>query len=95
MTYYTVGRSYEYKIMNEYRNLGYYVIRSAGSHGLFDLVAFNENEIIFICCRKGRKWKESDLNAIKNSVKIPSNARILLCEKTNDGERKHIIYKPL
>ena len=36
---YVHGRAYEYRRAKELRAQGYHVTRSAGSHGLFDLIA--------------------------------------------------------
>lgn len=36
---YKIGRNFEYRIRNWLIRRGYYVIRSYGSHGAFDLVA--------------------------------------------------------
>ena len=36
---YTIGRRFEYRTQNYLRKIGYYVIRSYGSKGLFDLIA--------------------------------------------------------
>ena len=40
---YEKGRRFEYKVKKFYEHLGYYVIRSASSKGLFDLIAFNQD----------------------------------------------------
>lgn len=34
-----MGRNFEYSCQNKLRDLGYYVVRSYGSKGVFDLVA--------------------------------------------------------
>ena len=44
----------------------YYVIRSAGSHGLFDLVAVNEYHTRLIQVRKGRSLSSAERKAIKS-----------------------------
>lgn len=41
MTRVNKGIRFEYKIRDMYRKMGYYVIRSAGSHGFFDLIAIH------------------------------------------------------
>ena len=35
---YIAGRDYEYKVMRQLREQGFYAIRSAGSHGYFDII---------------------------------------------------------
>jgi Holliday junction resolvase len=72
---YRKGYILELKARDELKKNGYYVIRSSGSHGLFDLVAIKENEILFIQIKrqiKRKKIKEEE--EIKN-FKIPENCR--------------------
>ena len=64
------GSRYEYKIRDQYKKKGYYVIRSAGSLGIFDLVAINPQTkiICLIQCKAGKlskKEKESILEVLK------------------------------
>lgn len=41
------GRKYEWKIRDKYKSLGFHVTRSAGSKGLFDLIAISvEDKVI-------------------------------------------------
>ena len=40
MTHYSSGRAFEYKIIHTLEKLGYYPIRTAGSHSQIDIVAF-------------------------------------------------------
>jgi len=42
------GTSKEYKAIRLLRNEGYYTVRSAGSHGLWDIVAYNHTKVRFI-----------------------------------------------
>jgi len=54
---YQRGRAYEYKEKKIWEEMGYFVIRSAGSHSLFDLVAFpitKRGSIAFIQVKSGR-----------------------------------------
>lgn len=41
---YRRGRAKEYRIKKKYEKCGYYVIRTAGSHGVCDLVAFGRDK---------------------------------------------------
>ena len=55
-TNYQRGYRLERLAVKQLRDKGYYVVRSAGSHGAVDLVAFNRQEIILIQVGvKGRK----------------------------------------
>lgn len=48
MTRYITGRTYEYRSIELLKQKGYAVIRSAGSHGPWDLVAFRGDEVLFV-----------------------------------------------
>ena len=54
MTKVNKGIRYEYQIKDYLEAEGYYCMRSAGSHGLFDLIGINvsEKKILLIQCKK-------------------------------------------
>ena len=45
---YRKGASFEYRIKNDLEKNGYYVMRSAGSHGIVDLIALKFGEMLLI-----------------------------------------------
>lgn len=54
---YNRGRYYEYKKMKELREQGWeYIIRAAGSHGIFDIIAINQGmrKILLLQLKSGR-----------------------------------------
>jgi Holliday junction resolvase len=51
MSNYKRGRNFEYEVRDYYRALGYYVVRSANSKGLADLVALKKGEVLLIQCK--------------------------------------------
>lgn len=60
MSHYRRGRSFEYTVKKWLEDEGFSVIRSAGSHGEFDLIAYRpsttnskEIEVLFIQCKAG------------------------------------------
>ena len=59
-TNYKKGYRIELKFKKQLEQEGYFVVRSSGSHGLFDLVAFNTSEIKLIQVKKVNHL--SDLN---------------------------------
>lgn len=87
---YRYGIGYEYQIKKRYEKLGMYVVRSAGSKGLFDLIAFNNKEIYLICCRR-REWPKNDREYVLRSVVRPENAYIIFFSLIY-GVEKHYIY---
>ncbi|HIP90591.1 MAG TPA: hypothetical protein EYH22_03510 [Candidatus Nanopusillus sp.] len=70
-TNYHRGRDKEYRVKRALEENGMYVVRSAGSHGLFDLIAIdNERKIIWLI--QVKKNKKS-----KDCIEYNSLARIL------------------
>lgn len=57
MTRVNKGIRFEYAIRDQYRKRGWYVMRSAGSHGVYDLVAFDpvSKVVEFIQLKRGSK----------------------------------------
>lgn len=49
---YQAGRRFEYERMAAWRSKGYEVLRTAGSHGAYDLIAFRKDRLPeFIQCK--------------------------------------------
>lgn len=58
---YVAGRKFEYETKKYHELLGYTVLRTAGSHGLFDLIALGKNKpVLLIQCKKVRTVKQAD-----------------------------------
>jgi len=73
-TPYQRGRALEYAFAAKLREAGWFVIRSAGSKGPFDLVAFNGSRIRLIqCCATSAAKSGDDIVAMLN-VPSPPNA---------------------
>ena len=77
VTQYQRGVRFEYKVKKEYEERGCYVIRSAGSHGLFDLVAVDETGVEFIQCKYGCDIKESELQQLHVFAKEHPNISVV------------------
>lgn len=67
-THYSRGRSYEYKAKTELESEGYTVIRAAGSHGPYDLVAFKGNQPVR-CIQIKRTKVDGGVRALFNKFK--------------------------
>jgi Holliday junction resolvase len=69
MTNYQKGRNYEYKIQHQFERAGHIVTRSAGSHGLFDLVTLDlaTSEVWFIQA-KDRHLSPHELKLLVDEV---------------------------
>lgn len=58
---YRRGRALEYRVKKWLEERGFHVIRSAGSHGRYDLVAISDREIVFIQCKLNQPSKLIEL----------------------------------
>jgi len=63
VTNYQRGRAKEYRVKKKLEQQGYYVIRSAGSHSYFDLIAIHKEkrEILLIQVKKRATKKDREL----------------------------------
>ena len=66
MTSYSKGRRLEYAARDRLIALGYYVIRSAGSKGLADLVALGPSDTILVQVKKkGSEYDKEKLDKLR------------------------------
>jgi Holliday junction resolvase len=75
MTNYTRGRALEYRVKAHLEAKGYYVFRTAGSHSLFDLLAFR-SDVVRLIQVKSKKHRISKGEMVKMQEwmkKYPSN----------------------
>jgi len=79
------GVIFEYQIRDHYEARGFHVVRSAGSRGEADLIAFNSSEVHLIQAKKEkRKYpKYADDIAVLRAVVCPSIWKKLLIVKRN------------
>lgn len=67
---YKIGRRFEYYVKHKFEKQGALVIRSAGSHSPFDLIAITPDCIWFIQCKRAKKIQlkklKEELKAIKD-----------------------------
>lgn len=74
---YRAGRRHEYAVMKKYQKEGFTVIRSAGSHSVFDLIAINaeyreglgQKQIYLIQCKTGRS-KKREIRKLQESREL-------------------------
>ena len=57
MTQYALGAVLERRIRHQLEDDQWFVVRSAGSKGPLDLVAFRQDKILFIQCKRGKLRK--------------------------------------
>ncbi len=73
---YAQGRRVEWHAKHQLEGLGYKVPRASGSKGLFDLIAFNKEQVRFIQVKSTRDKKrkyQKEIDEI-SSVRLPVNA---------------------
>ena len=76
MKIYKSGRAYEYKARKILEREGFYVIRSAGSRGIIDLVAIKPNKIKLIQVKSTSRDEINIPNELKEFAKKYSNQMV-------------------
>lgn len=79
-TNYKRGRQAEYKYVDKLKSEGYSAVRTAGSHGVFDVIGVNEKEIILVQVKRCKKLYPSLYEVDRLKMKyldVPSNVRKL------------------
>lgn len=75
---YEAGRRFEYARKKHWESLGYMVLRTAGSHGAFDLVALAPSgSVLLIQCKRVAKHSEAKrlLEDFKTNPPLPMRSR--------------------
>jgi len=83
------GREIEYKIQKFLEDQGYDTLRSAGSKGAFDIIAWNENVTRRIQAKREKKRASynKDLEKIDKSKSPPFTTKELWVWRTGKGWR--------
>jgi Holliday junction resolvase-like predicted endonuclease len=91
---YNRGRAFEYEIKAKYQKLGFSVLRTAGSKGEFDLIAYHPKELVqMIQCKRVKSLAEGGriANAFRvtpHSWKNPPEHFDIVFEFYNTNTRK-------
>jgi len=79
-TQYQIGSAFEYRLIKKLEDVGYYCVRSSGSHGLVDVVAIGMNQCRLIQCKITKKDNASLTELLKGdniiqfeSLDVPIN----------------------
>jgi Holliday junction resolvase len=87
---YRAGRRLEWLWMAQKKQQGYTVMRSAGSHGLVDCIAWNDSEMVLVQVKNGnRAWNSRDLENLR-AMPRPAGAKVYLVVR--DGGLKEWEY---
>lgn len=92
---YKRGRDAEYECMQQLREEGFTAFRTAGSHGMFDVIAVNDTIIRLIQVERIKKGKSTrktrDWKTIQNFKNCPPGTFKELWIKVDyDGWRYHV-----
>lgn len=74
-TNYKKGRSFEYRVKKILEKQGFYVIRSAGSQGAFDLIAIKRNILYLYQLKKNKYFKIKEVS-IKQYYKLKEEKKL-------------------
>ena len=55
---YIAGRRFEYKVKKHFESMDFHVIRSAGSHSAYDLIAYCPQLVVLIQCKNQQPTKQ-------------------------------------
>jgi len=81
MTNYQRGVRLEYLLMNQLRARGYKVMRSAGSHGMIDVHAWNDTESLYYQVKNSKRaYTDKDIGELLQMPR-PPGARVYLAER--------------
>jgi Holliday junction resolvase-like predicted endonuclease len=84
MTNYNRGRAKEYALMKQLKEDGYTVLRSAGSHGDFDVIAYKDKSELHMFQLKYTEGGKPTANELKRFEESPipeSTRAYLVCYK--------------
>ena len=84
-----MGRRFENYVKSKRENSGYYVIRSAGSRGIFDLIAIKDGIAFGIQCKKNGLSKK-EIEKVISTAKVYG---IVPCIAYKEGNR--VVIKSL
>jgi len=88
-TNYKRGQKTEERACQELERVGYYASRSAGSHGIWDVVAVGPTGIRLIQCKRTKQYYQSDYEQAKEQLKglpvLPGVSREIWVWRDNEG----------
>ena len=88
---YIKGRAFEYKIRRFFEAMGFYCVRSAGSHTDFDIVAIRNGQCIGIQCKASpNKLPDSSLEILAKQLGITT----VFAQKISGNRVRLYFFKP-
>lgn len=74
---YTKGYRSERRVIRDFGRCGYQCMRSAGSHGPFDIIAWNSSALVFIQVKAGGDLSPAELEILR-AIPTPPHSRKLI-----------------
>jgi len=65
---YAKGRRFEYRAKEKLEKAGFYVMRSAGSHGVFDLLAVKPGVVLGVQCKENGRLTKAEFKEIMTTA---------------------------
>lgn len=92
MNAYAKGRAFEQEVSRYLRGKGIWVIRSAGSKGAADLVAWYGGRRALLQCKLGSKSSKNELNALRRMAKDMVATAWILTKPSRGEPRAYLIH---
>ena len=90
MNRYNIGRRFEYRIKKWFEDRGFFVVRSAGSRGLADLVAIKGKEVILVQCKAYKPSQMEVLEYKRQKIEMGISYPLFIFYKDSKGNIKQI-----
>jgi len=87
---YVKGYQFERRVRSYFENKGFFVIRSAGSKGIFDIIAINKKHVVGVQCKVDGRITKAQANSI---AQIGKEFGILPILAYRDG--KKLLFRDL
>lgn len=95
MTQYERGTKLERDLQHRWEYHGYYVMRSAGSHGLADLIHVGKGYVWLIQCKLHDKLRDKEREEELMKIERPYNVIPCTAWYEKRGRRKYIVTRQL
>jgi len=91
---YRAGRRFEYEVKKYFEKLGWLVFRTAGSHGLADIIAVKESDTLLIQCKYGSMPTKAEIGKLwrYNWHKFDIHISVLIAHRKPREKLK--LYEP-
>lgn len=92
MNLYRKGRAFEQRVSRYLRRRGIWVIRSAGSRGAADLVAWYGGRRALLQCKRGSEPSKDELNTLRRMAKDMGATAWVVTKPPRGEPRAYLVY---